>query len=99
MALLSLAIQTNGIIEWVFHVLDSISRQSVDENLFEVIVTDNGDNDLFYNKMLEYKKKHRNLIYQRNESKLFMNFHIILRGPEELESGKMILKFLKNLGI
>ena len=73
MALLSLAIPTNGIIEWVFPVLDSIYRQSVDENLFEVIVTDNGDNDLFYNKMLEYKKKHRNLIYQRNESKLFMN--------------------------
>ena len=52
--LISLCIPTNGIIEWVFPVLDSISAQKVDEQLFEVIVTDNGTNIDFYNQMLKY---------------------------------------------
>ena len=50
----SLCLPTNGIIEWVFPVLDSIYRQNVDDSLFEVIVTDNGDNEQFRLKMIEY---------------------------------------------
>ena len=42
--LLSLCMPTNGISEWVFPSLDSIYNSSVDESLFEVIVTDNGNN-------------------------------------------------------
>ena len=47
MKLLSLCIPTNGISEWVFPVLDSIYNQKVDDSLFEVIVTDNGNNEQF----------------------------------------------------
>ena len=42
--LISLCMPTNGVIEWVFPVLDSIFGQGVDDNLYEVVVTDNGDN-------------------------------------------------------
>ncbi|MCR5757842.1 MAG: hypothetical protein K6F95_08040 [Selenomonas sp.] len=38
--LLSLCIPTNGIIELVFPVLDSIYAQGEDESLFEVVVCD-----------------------------------------------------------
>lgn len=73
MAILSLAIPTNGISEWVFPVLDSIYKQGVDENKFEVVVTDNGNNDDFYREIIRYKKKHNNLIYRKNHTKMFMN--------------------------
>lgn len=39
---LSLCIPTNGMVEWVIPVLDSIYSQGVDNTLFEVVVTDNG---------------------------------------------------------
>ena len=71
--ILSLAIPTNGICEWVFPVLDSIYSQKVDESLFEVIVTDNGNNLNFNQLIHEYKKKYSNLIYKKTNSILFMN--------------------------
>lgn len=71
--LLSLCIPTNGISEWVFPVLDSIYGQGVDNNLFEVIVTDNGDDTVFYNKMKQYTKQHDNMIYKRTTAYMFEN--------------------------
>lgn len=73
MAILSLAIPTNGISEWVFPVLDSIYEQHIDENKFEVVITDNGNDDDFYKKIFNYKMRHNNLIYKRNNTKMFMN--------------------------
>ena len=35
--IISLCIPTNGVIEWIFPVLDSIYVQGVEENLFEVV--------------------------------------------------------------
>ena len=52
--LISLCIPTNGVIEWVFPVLDSIYSQSVDNELFEVVVTDNGNNAEFKARFDEY---------------------------------------------
>lgn len=40
--LLSICIPTNGIVEWVVPVIESIYSQGVDNSLFEVVVTDNG---------------------------------------------------------
>lgn len=40
--LLSICIPTNGIIEWVVPVIESIYAQGVDNSLFEVVITDNG---------------------------------------------------------
>ena len=71
--MLTLCIPTNGVVEWVFPVLDSIYVQGVDESLFEVIVTDNGNNELFEQGMREYEKKYANLIYRKTTAYEFMN--------------------------
>lgn len=42
MPLLSLCIPTNGKVEWMIPVIESIYAQGVDNTLFEVVVTDNG---------------------------------------------------------
>lgn len=71
--LISLCLPTNGIIEWVFPVLDSIYNQNVDNTTFEVIVTNNGNNDKFHELMLEYSRKYNNLIYKKTNSFMFNN--------------------------
>lgn len=71
--IISLCIPTYGVIEWVFPVLDSIYSQKIDESLFEVIVTDNGNNDDFQLKMIDYAKKHENIVYKKNNSHMFYN--------------------------
>ena len=40
--ILSLCMPTNGVVEWVFPVLDSIFGQNANSNEFEVVVMDNG---------------------------------------------------------
>ena len=42
--IISLCLPTNGVKEWVFPVLDSIYSQNINNDLFEVIVTNNGTN-------------------------------------------------------
>lgn len=71
--LLSLAIPTNGIVEWVMPVLDSIFKQNVDKSLYEVIVTDNGNCKEFEKAMNELCLIHNNLVYNKTNSVLFMN--------------------------
>ena len=71
--MLTLCIPTNGVLEWVFPVLDSIYMQGVDEALFEVVVTDNGKNELFEQGMREYEEKYANLIYRKTTAYEFMN--------------------------
>lgn len=70
---LSLCIPTNGVIEWVVPVLDSIYEQEADQNAYEVIVTDNGNNQEFYTRMQEYEKKHENFTYKKTDAKQFLN--------------------------
>lgn len=70
---LSLCIPTNGVIEWVIPVLDSIYQQDVDQSLFEVIVTDNGNNQEFKKRMHEYEKQVTNLVYKETTAKGFTN--------------------------
>ena len=71
--LLSLCLPTNGIIEWVFPVLDSIYAQAANETEFEVVVTNNGENEEFHKLMLEYEKKHDNLVYKKTDAYMFHN--------------------------
>lgn len=40
---LSLRIPTNGVVEWVFPVLDGIYSQNFDDDQFEAVATDDGD--------------------------------------------------------
>lgn len=73
---LTLCIPTNGIIEWVFPVLDSIYKGSeADEHKdeFEVVVTDNGKNQAFKEKMRAYATLHSNLNYQETNAYMFNN--------------------------
>lgn len=71
--LISLCIPTNGVIKWVFPVLDSIYADGVDETLFEVVLTDNGDNAEFFALMSEYAQKHSNLKYIKTQAFEFLN--------------------------
>lgn len=71
--LLSLCIPTNGVIEWVKPVLDSIYLEKKPIGRFEVIVTDNGTNKEFYKFMQDYCKKHDNLVYLKTTAVQFAN--------------------------
>lgn len=71
--LLSLCIPTNGITEWVFPVLDSIYGQTNNLQKFEVVVTDNGNNLDFQNRMQEYCLNYPNLHYEKTNAKGFTN--------------------------
>lgn len=92
--LLSLCLPTNGISEWVFPVLDSVFSQNVDSSLFEVVVTDNGNNQDFFEKMQDFSKLHSNLIYKKTNAFLFENQIEALR----LANGEY-LKFLNHRAI
>lgn len=94
MKYLSLCLPTNGIAEWVFPVLDAIYMQDVSAEEFEVVVTDNGDNEEFYEQMNTYSKRHDNLIYKRTGAFLFENQIEALR----LANGEY-LKFMNHRSV
>lgn len=70
---LSLCIPTNGVVEWVGPVLDNIYSQGIDENLYEVVVCDNGNDSEFENMMREYESAHKNLVYRKTTAYQFYN--------------------------
>ena len=70
--LLSLCIPTNGNTLWVSNLLESIYAQKVDNNLFEVVITDNGKlRDL--EEILNRKYNFENLHYYKSDTKGFLN--------------------------
>lgn len=71
--LVSLCIPTNGILEWVIPVLDSIYNQNIDNDLFEVVIADNGNNIDFYYGIKMYLDKFDNLIYKHTNATGFLN--------------------------
>lgn len=71
--ILSLCMPTNGVIEWVFPVLDSIFEQGCNSDDFEVIITDNGDNAEFKKKIKEYGLGRENLYYYETKALPFIN--------------------------
>jgi len=91
---ISLCLPTNGIIEWVFPVLDSIYNQDVELDLFEVIVTNNGNNEQFDVMMQSYAMQHKNLIYKKTDAYLFHNQLEALK----LASGSF-LKLVNHRGV
>ena len=88
---LSLCIPTNGVIEWVSPVLNSIYDEKNPIGEFEVIVTDNGNNEEFYEFMQSYAKTHSNLIYKKTDAIMFENQIEAFK----IASGKLI-KFVKH---
>lgn len=73
MIYLSLCIPTNGIEEWVFPVLEKIYMQNVEHSLWEVVLTDNGANENFEKRMLDYVRQKDNLIYKKTNAYMFEN--------------------------
>lgn len=73
MPILSLCIPTNGVVEWVFPVLDSIFLQNCDTNKFEVVITDNGNNAIFKKRVKEYIEKYDNIKYYETTALPFLN--------------------------
>lgn len=71
--LLSLIIPTNGVTEWVVQVVDSIYKQNIDDSLFEVVITDNGEGDECKNVVEKDFGSHSNLRYAKTTAKLFLN--------------------------
>ena len=91
MIYLSLCIPTNGVAEWVFPVLDRIYDQKADSTRYEVVVTNNGDDESFHIAMERYAHQHANLVYKRTKAYLFENQIEALR----LASGEY-LKFINH---
>lgn len=69
--ILSLCIPTNGVVEWVLPVVESIYSQDVNNNLYEVIITDNGSTDDLCNAIKDFK--YSNLHYYQTKAQGFEN--------------------------
>lgn len=70
--LISLCIPTNGKVEFVLPVLESIYSQGVDDSLFEVVITDNGKNSVLGESIEEFKS-HGNIFYYKSDLNGFVN--------------------------
>ena len=88
---LSLCIPTNGIVEWISQVIDSIYAQDVPAERFEVVIVDNGNNPLFLDYIKKKMNEHSNIRYKRIKCPIFMN---------EIEAYKMaegdFIKFVNH---
>lgn len=69
--LLSLCIPTNGVVDWIIPVIESIYNQDVDKSLFEVIVCDNGDKLDLQEAVKKYD--YENFHYYRTNAQGFTN--------------------------
>lgn len=69
--LLSICIPTNGIVEWVVPVIDSIYAQGVDNSLFEVVIADNGSKTELAEAVKRYS--YNNFRYYQTSSQGFTN--------------------------
>lgn len=69
--LLSICIPTNGIVEWVVPVIDSIYSQGVENSLFEVVITDNGEKQDLADAVKKYN--YNNFHYYHTASLGFTN--------------------------
>lgn len=68
---LSICIPTDGAVKWVLPVIDSIYSESVDNSLFEVVITDNGKNSDLPNYLSKYN--YPNLRYIPKKEEGFLN--------------------------
>lgn len=92
--ILSICLPTNGVVEWVIPTLESIYTQGVDFSLFEVVITDNGENSQLGNVIKKYN--YPNLRYVTTSDKGFLNIVTCLqkgRGSfNKMLNHRMMLK-------
>ncbi|MCQ2214307.1 MAG: glycosyltransferase [Bacteroidales bacterium] len=70
--LITLCIPTNGRVDFVLPVLDSIYNQGIDDCLFEVVISDNGDKSVLHEAIGKYLN-HDNIFYYKSKLKGFVN--------------------------
>ena len=75
--ILSICIPTDGSVQWVLPVLDSIYAQGYDNSKFEVIVTDNGKDSQLPQHIAKYE--YPNLKYKQTNDKGFLNLVTALK--------------------
>ena len=80
--ILSLCIPTNGAVEWVLPVLDSIYKQNYDVTLFEVVITDNGKDSHLSDYLKDYN--YPNLRYIQTTDEGFHNLVTSLKEGKGL---------------
>ena len=80
--ILSLCIPTNGAVEWILPVIESIYSQGYDNSKFEVVITDNGKDSL----LPEYiaKMEYPNLRYRQTTDDGFLNLVTCLKEGKGL---------------
>lgn len=86
--LLSICIPTNGVSKWVIPTLRAIYSQEVDTNLFEVIITDNGEHSTLADDLSVFR--YENLHYIKTNDEGFLNL------VTALKSGNGILRKMLN---
>lgn len=75
--ILSLCLPTNGAVHWVIPTLEGIYSQGVDASLFEVVITDNGEDSRLGEALLQYD--YPNLRYIPTKDKGFTNLITALK--------------------
>lgn len=89
--IISLCIPTNGVLEWVIPLLNSIYEQDADNALFEVVITDNGNNLEFSDAIKKYALRYPNLIYTKTDAYEFLS------EPETYKNAKgRFIKFINH---
>ena len=80
--LLSLCIPTNGAVEWVLPVIDSIYSQGYDNSKFEVVITDNGHDSQLPQHIAQLS--YPNLRYKQTKDEGFLNLVTCLQEGKGL---------------
>ena len=75
--ILSLCIPTNGAVEWILPVIESIYAQEYDTSKFEVVITDNGKQSQLPSYIA--KMNYPNLRYKQTDDEGFLNLVTCLK--------------------
>ena len=75
--ILSLCLPTNGAVHWVIPTLEGIYSQGVDNSLFEVVITDNGENSKLKDAIQQFD--YPNLRYIQTNDSGFLNLITALK--------------------
>lgn len=75
--ILSLCLPTNGAIHWVIPTLEGVYSQGVDNSLFEVVITDNGENSKLSDAIQQFD--YPNLRYIQTNDSGFLNLITALK--------------------
>lgn len=95
---ISICIPTNGVTKWVIPTLKAVYAQDVDLSLFDVVITDNGEDSHLGNALCDFN--YPNLTYVKTNDKGFLNlitslklgsglYHKMLNHRSILEPGAL----------